>query len=283
MVAEIKDEVRRRRAAGEFPRPLLDRLSAIFELPDDRQDPELFAVVDSVQPLHSDRPLIGPAITFSKRAVRRLLSWYVQPIAHEQTEFNLALLRQVRTMQAQVAGIATVWSPAQSMTSPGLRDAAAARARALDASGIDVSDGVAVVGCDAALEAELTGRGIRVVTARTADAPEWVASLARAPRSVLYLAGALCRATPAEAVNLVQLARHALVSSGALVVDAPLAADAQSDPAAVDVTMRRWLAPDAATLLLEVAGFESPRRVDVDGPLAGHAQWYMVLGTSPAL
>ena len=283
MLAEIKDEVRRRRAAGEYPQALLNRLSAIFELPDERQDPELFAVVDSVRPLHSDRPVIGPAITFAKRTVRRLLSWYVQPIAHEQTEFNLAVLRQVRTLEAQMAVVATVWSPAQQLTSPGLRAVAAARARALVASGADFSGGVALVGCDAALLAELTGRGIRVFTARTADEPAWVASLTRAPRSVLYLAGALGRATPAESVNIMQLARSALVPSGVLVVDAPLAAPAQSDPAAVDVTMRRWLEPDAATLLLEVAGFESTRRVDVDVPAAGHARWYMVIGTSPAL
>lgn len=283
MVAEIKDEVRRRRAAGEYPQALLDRLSEIFELPDERQDPELFAVVDSVRPLHSDRPLIGPAITLTKRTVRRLLAWYVQPMAHEQTEFNLALLRQLRTLEAQVAGAATSWSPAQPVTSPGLRAVAAARARALVASGVDVSGGVAVVGCDAPLLAELTGSGIHVFTARTADEPAWVASLARAPRSVLYLAGSLGRATPAESVSIMQLARSALVPSGVLVVDAPLAASAQSDPATVDVTMRRWLAPDAATLLLEMAGFESPRRVDVEVSAAEHAKWYMVIGASPPL
>ena len=283
MVAEIKDEVRRRRAAGEYPQALLDRLSEIFELPDEQQDPELFAVVDSVRPLRSDRPLIGPAITFSKRAVRRLLAWYVQPIAHEQTEFNLALLRQVRTLQTQVARVATVWSPAQPLTSPALRAAAAARAQALVASGVDVSSGVALVGCDAALLAELAARGIHVVAARTADEPSWVASLVRTPQSVLYLAGALSRATPAEAVDIMRLARNALAPSGTLVVDAPLAPPVQSDPAAVDVTMRRWLDPAAAALLFQMAGFESPRRVDVEGSEAEQAHWYMVIGTSPPL
>jgi hypothetical protein len=42
---------------------------------------------------------------FCKRVVRRLLSWYVAPIAQDQTRFNLAILREVRDLEERVARI----------------------------------------------------------------------------------------------------------------------------------------------------------------------------------
>ena len=282
VLAEIKEEVRRRRAAGDYPRTLLDRITATFQLPDERHDPELYAVVDSVRPLHSDRPVIGPAITFTKRTVRRLLAWYVQPIAHEQTEFNLALLRQVRDLEAVVADAAPVWTPSGALATQRLRAAARARAQALLDSGADLSRGVAIVGCDAALRAELARRGVNASTAGVADEQSWVASLARSPQSVLFLAGALGRVNPAESLRIVQLARGALAPYGVLVVDAPIATPSSPlDPGPIDITMRRWVAPESAMLLMELAGLETPRRFDIVVPEDDDSNWYMVIATAP--
>lgn len=44
------------------------------------------------RPSGSARPLIGPAIRFSKRVLRRGLRWYLQPIVAEQGRFNHATL-----------------------------------------------------------------------------------------------------------------------------------------------------------------------------------------------
>ncbi|RDU37552.1 hypothetical protein DRW41_06840 [Neobacillus piezotolerans] len=40
--------------------------------------------------LHSHRKVIGPIIVFSKKVVRKLLKWYINPITQQQTTFNNA-------------------------------------------------------------------------------------------------------------------------------------------------------------------------------------------------
>ncbi len=42
--------------------------------------------------LHSARRVIGRTIVFCKRVIRKLLKWYVEPIALQQTDFNNAVL-----------------------------------------------------------------------------------------------------------------------------------------------------------------------------------------------
>ncbi|MDQ4133778.1 MAG: methyltransferase domain-containing protein [Actinomycetota bacterium] len=49
----------------------------------------------------SARPVVGPAIRLAKRAVRRSLRWYVQPIMEQQTRFNHAVLDLVERLRAQ--------------------------------------------------------------------------------------------------------------------------------------------------------------------------------------
>ncbi len=52
-------------------------------------------------PSGSDRPVIGPAIRFGKRAVRRSLRWYAAPPWEQQNRFNHALLDLVETLRLQ--------------------------------------------------------------------------------------------------------------------------------------------------------------------------------------
>lgn len=54
-------------------------------------------------PSGSGRPVVGPVITFSKRIFRRLVRWYVKPIAEQQSGVNLQLL----DVDARVAGVAS--------------------------------------------------------------------------------------------------------------------------------------------------------------------------------
>ena len=49
----------------------------------------------------SARPVIGPGGRFGKRAVRRLLRWYVKPIMEQQTRFNHAALDLVEKLRIQ--------------------------------------------------------------------------------------------------------------------------------------------------------------------------------------
>jgi hypothetical protein len=102
LVAEVEAEVARRRAAGEYPEELLLRLRAEFAVEDEVEPPEALAIVESSRPLRSNRPVVGPAVVFGKRALRRLLSWYVHPAVHDQNRFNLAMLRELRSLEARL-------------------------------------------------------------------------------------------------------------------------------------------------------------------------------------
>jgi hypothetical protein len=102
LVAEVEAEVARRRAAGDYPEELLLRLRAGFAVEEESEPPEALAIVESSRPLRSTRPVVGPAVVFGKRALRRLLSWYVHPAVHDQNRFNLALLRDLRALEARL-------------------------------------------------------------------------------------------------------------------------------------------------------------------------------------
>ncbi len=49
----------------------------------------------------SARPVIGPAIRLAKRALRRSLRWYIQPIIEQQSRFNHAVLDLVERLRLQ--------------------------------------------------------------------------------------------------------------------------------------------------------------------------------------
>jgi hypothetical protein len=52
-------------------------------------------------PSGSARPVIGPAILFGKRVVRRGLRWYMAPIIEEQSRFNHSMLDLVESLRLQ--------------------------------------------------------------------------------------------------------------------------------------------------------------------------------------
>lgn len=52
-------------------------------------------------PSGSARPVIGPAILFGKRVVRRGLRWYMAPIVEEQSRFNHSMLDLVESLRLQ--------------------------------------------------------------------------------------------------------------------------------------------------------------------------------------
>jgi len=103
MVAEVTAEVESGRRAGAYPASLLAALDTPFHPDEGLEPPEASAVVVSARPLRSTRPVVGGLTVFGKRAVRRLLSWYVAPIARDQTRFNLAILRELRALEERVA------------------------------------------------------------------------------------------------------------------------------------------------------------------------------------
>ncbi len=107
VVAELRAEVDRRRDAGEYDERVLKALHEEFGA-DFNEVPEAVAYVASSRPLASDRPGIGPLTVFAKRVVRRLLAWYVAPIAEDQTRYNIAAIRLLRNLEQRLVAIEDV-------------------------------------------------------------------------------------------------------------------------------------------------------------------------------
>lgn len=59
------------------------------------------ATVEIEFPSGSDRPVVGPAVRFAKRIVRRGLRWYVKPIIDQQNRFNHAVLDLAERLRLQ--------------------------------------------------------------------------------------------------------------------------------------------------------------------------------------
>lgn len=59
------------------------------------------ATIELELPSGSDRPVIGTAIRFGKRVVRRGLRWYAKPPWDQQARFNHALLDLIEKLRLQ--------------------------------------------------------------------------------------------------------------------------------------------------------------------------------------
>lgn len=104
VVQELRAEVERRRAAGEYDEHALKALHEEFGA-DFNEPPEAVAYIAASRPLASDRPGIGPITVFTKRVVRRLLAWYVAPIADDQTRYNIASIRLLRHLEQRLVAL----------------------------------------------------------------------------------------------------------------------------------------------------------------------------------
>ena len=118
MVGEVTAEVESGRRAGAYPASLIAALDVPFHPDEGLEPPEASAVVESARPLRSTRPVVGGVTVFCKRAVRRMLSWYVAPIARDQTRFNLAILRELRALEERVARLEGSAASAPEETEP---------------------------------------------------------------------------------------------------------------------------------------------------------------------
>ena len=105
VVASIKAEVARRRAAGEYPEELLRRLEAEFTPVDVAPPLEALAHLETVRSLGSTRAFGGRGVVAAKRAVRRAIAWYVRPITEDQTRFNFSVVRRLYQLEERIAAL----------------------------------------------------------------------------------------------------------------------------------------------------------------------------------
>ncbi len=296
LVADIEAEVARRRAAGDYPEELLERLAVEFhDVADERTSLEELAHIETVRPLVSTRAGLGSAVVFTKKLLRRAMAWYVRPLAEDQSRFNFALLHELRSLRERVDRLDSAWSrPAASPpreSGAHALDLTTLRLQLLDELLRDIPAGPVLLlwWADDALLRALVSRGVAVETATHDDAMA-VAARAAGVRvheadplrflqecgptlGAVLAPGLLPMLAPSETLALLPLATAALRENGVVVLDSPdaSAAGMSADPALIDAGYRRFVSPDTVTLLCEAAGLR-----DVAVHPLGSAPWFAV-------
>jgi hypothetical protein len=96
-LAGIKRRVRERQGlAPDGPdEPPAEARSALTEAMD-------AAHISAHTPILWDVPVVGRGIALTKRTVRLLLRWYINPIVDQQNDFNAAVVRALAELSAEV-------------------------------------------------------------------------------------------------------------------------------------------------------------------------------------
>lgn len=96
-LAALKRQVRERQGlAPDGPdEPPGEARSALTEAMD-------AAHISAHTPILWDVPVIGRGIALTKRTVRLLLRWYINPIVDQQNDFNAAVVRALAELSAEV-------------------------------------------------------------------------------------------------------------------------------------------------------------------------------------
>jgi hypothetical protein len=112
--AEINEEVKRRRASGDFAPGLERELDAMFAryAPAGSGDnfEEVLVQAETQSFVHVDVPTTSnmPGVDYLKRGLRRLMAWYLRFIASQITAFAGAITRAVRLLGVRVDALERV-------------------------------------------------------------------------------------------------------------------------------------------------------------------------------
>lgn len=112
LLAEIDEEVRRRRESGEIPSDLERELDLVFArfapvaaLEADFEQvltrAEQMTFIDVIAPVESSRPIVP----IFKKVVRKVIGWYMRYVAQQTTGFAHAITRAVRLLGERVDGL----------------------------------------------------------------------------------------------------------------------------------------------------------------------------------
>ena len=244
--AEISEDVRRRRASGEYPvgfEKQLDLLFARFAPPEVAEDiddalerAEDAAGIDPEIPTASNNVAFGAV----KKVIAKVLGWYHTFLAQQITSFAVALHNVVRRLVEKVRHLEEVTghserSRVESERIPAVRDDAPWNALVLDA--VRTTRGrVLVAECgDGELLAQLTAAGVdgygvepnvelleqslaRELDVKPDDATTHVRQVVPGDLNAIVLRACVERRAPGELLELVDHVVRALADSGKLVV-----------------------------------------------------------------
>jgi SAM-dependent methyltransferase len=282
IVAEIEEEVRRKRATGELPADFERELDSVFaryapvgalDLHFDQLLEKIDAsTLDTIAPLESSRPLV-PQL---KLVVRKAIGWYVRYIANQLSATMAGLSRALRLLGnrvdvleanaprlaadaalVSVAGDLSVWYDLVVAETRGVtgrvlhaecgtgRVVAHLVEAGIDAYGVDPDD-------DIVLEA-----GAQSIDVRATDVTDHLRVLDPGSLGAIILSGCVDRLGLGAQVALADLASVKLAVGGRLLVlgtDPSAWGRAQSTVAA-DLAPGRPLHPETWVALLERRGF----------------------------
>jgi len=284
--ADVNEEVRRRRASGDFPPGLERELDAVFA----RYAPagvgdDFDAVMASAETqsfVHADVPTesrVAP-VAYVKRFVRKLTGWYARFLTQQVTAFNGAITRAVRLLGARVDDLEIVTVRAGERSLAELRDRRAGpdlspwvalvvaemtptRGRVLHT---ECGSGAALIalgaaGVDAygvepaeALAVEASRAGLDV---RGDDALTHLRALPEAGLGGLVLSGCVDNRALGEILEIADRAAAVLAPGGRVVVlsDGPAAWVRETDPVVADLAPGHPLHLETWCHLLGERGF----------------------------
>jgi len=272
LVDDIRTTVEAKRAGGEYPQPLLDDLAQDFDIAGVSDPPELLSLIQSARPLRSNKPVVGKLIVVGKKIVRRFLAWYVAPVTEDQSRFNDAITRELRSLERRLEAVESNYRPAPGahlLPADSLRDA-------LKKSLQGLTGPVLLIGADEPQRDIAQGVAFDVSKPRIGD------RLNRLPDTsyaAVVFEGALQRVSGREISTLLQMARRVLRPGGlvAVVGPDPDAPESPRDPSTVDVSMRRWLSTDTVETLLTTTGFEQASHTII----TSDPHWYLAVAVRP--
>jgi hypothetical protein len=298
LTAEINAEVRRRRAAGDFPPGLERELDAMFA----RYAPattggdfdEVVEAAERTSFVHADVPTASnqPMLSYVKRGLRMVMAWYVRFLAQQVTAFAGAITRAVRLLGHRVDTLERVTVKAAEQTlaeiterraGPDLSPWAGIVSRAL--KGVEgrvlhaecgegtllarlVADGRDAYGVEPterlAMAAAQAGLDVRAD-----DALTHLRAVPDGALGGLVLSGAVDCLPLGSVLELTDLAAAKLAAGGVVtVISAGPAAWARSlDPVVADLSPGRPLHPETWIHLLAARGFTA---ATVHSGEAGH-------------
>jgi hypothetical protein len=257
VLREIDDEVRARRASGDFPPGMERDLEVVFAqfAPPTLTGDDLDALVQAAERsafIQSEPPTGSrmPAISLLKKVEQKLLGWFFRFIAQQVTAFAGITVQALRQLADRVEALEDA-TPAANPVLVGLARSTASSPSldgALDALA-DV-DGRILVPDDAA--AARLGNAY----ATSDDVAEHLVHVDDDALAGLVLAGIVDRAPLGTQVALVQRAARVLRTGGRLaIVSTPPSVWGHANPVEADLAPGRPLHPDTWAHLLAEHGF----------------------------
>jgi hypothetical protein len=268
LVEDIRATVAAKRAAGEYPQALLDDLERDFDVAAVSDPPEMLSLIQTARPLQG-----GRVVRTAKKVTRRLLAWYVRPTADDQTRFNDAITRELRSLERRVEAMESNYQATLAAHLPSAESLAGALKKSLQSR----KGPVLLVGSDLRL-----GDIASQLVAFDASKPrigDRLNRLSSEAFAAVVLDGVLQRISSREIGALLKTAKRVLMPSGLVLVAGPDPEDADrpNDPSGIDISMQRWLSCDTVEALLNASGFQSIGHSIIDA----NPRWYLAVASRP--